>query len=536
MNTRFSSFIATVLTVVLIAPSVFFVAPQKAHAQLLTYDAVNWIENALSAVQETTSAVANVAEKVNTYVLQPLAFVLSGELLKAITTGIINFAIGEANGTGAPQFVADIQETLRTVSTRQAQGFFNGIGRNSNSPFASSIRSSLEDEFYSKSSLKGFWERNMSTMRQSSHLYSDNYLRGDWSRGGMRSWFALTTRIENNPYTLHQQMQRQLQDQIGHEKVGAVEARIQEVAWGNGFMSWCGEFGKSYNPASSTSSTAPGVVSSSPGDDCVDEDGNKAKIKTPGNVIAESLNKALGNDQDRIVRMGDVGPQVNQILNNMQQVAQTVNFAKSLLGGAGAGGLAGAGTKTSSQTNSSVGQYNTAGSLGATQAGVYQANIGEIGASVLTRATQYETAWKTVETSAKSAVAVLGTLKTSCTNYASEVDSVLAGPVASALAQVSIASTTVATTRATIAKLKADVAAATTSTKENFLPRIQLADTLPPTSGDISDAVNKSTVFDDAVATPAGSLNVSADSLVDQMNLISANASALKASCAVLPQ
>jgi hypothetical protein len=527
MSTKsFSSILAGLLVAVLMVPAVLFVAPAHARAGgLPVVDILAHINAGLDRAIQVSSDVALVAEKVNTYVLQPLAFVLSGELLKAITAGVISFVIGEANGTGVPQFVVDIQETLRTVSTKQAQGFFRDFERNSNSPFAGSIRSALEDEFYSKTSLKGFWDRNMSTLRQSSSLYSDNYLRGDWSRGGMRAWFALTTRYENNPYTLHEAMQKQLQDQIGHEKVGAVEARLHEVAWGNGFMSWCGEFGKSY----ATSTNAAGVESSNPGDDCIDEDGKKGKIKTPGHAIAESLDRALGADQERIVRMGNVGPQVNEILNNIKQVAQTAQFAQTLLGGTGSGGLAGARKTTSSQPTSTLAANSASGALGVTQSSVYQANT--VGGDVLARATQYETAWKSIENSAKSAATALTDLKTSCTNLVSTADTALTGPVASVLAQATIASSTVATTRATVIRLRADIAASNTSTTENFLPRVQAVDTLPPTSSDLSFVSENSTVFGDAVATPAGSLVVSGGSLIDQMNLISSNALAMKTSC-----
>ncbi len=508
------SFLAITLTLVFVAPIIFLAVPYKVAAALPVIDVANSVHNTLDKVIQISTEIANVAEKINTYVFEPLAFVLSGEILKAITGGIISFVIGEANGTGVPQFVVDVQESLRTVSDSHALAFIRDFGEHSNSPFASSIRLSIEDEYFSKTSLAGFWARNMSTLRQSSRFYTDDYLRGDWRRGGIHSWFALTIRTENNPYLLHQESQRQLQGIVGSGAGGATGARLEELKWGNGFMSWCGgAFGEDYDLPEEQET-------SHPGDDCIDKvTGETLKIKTPGTVIADALNRAFSSEQEKIVRMGNVGPQVNEILGNIATVLQTVEFAKSVLGGSGSGGLAGIRTTTSSNTRSSLSEYtDTPGFLGATQSGVYQSGSGgaQIGTNILSRTDQYESAWKSIETSANSASVALNDLKISCPDLAPEADAALTGPVASVLTQVNIALNTVATTRATVSVLQAEISASDTSTTENPLPRIQDLDALTPTTQDLSDTITKLTSF------------------VDQMELLSANALARKENCSLL--
>jgi hypothetical protein len=531
---RFSSLLATLLITALLVPGVFLIAPQRAQAQALfgvgdiVYDPINWIENALSAALDVTSTAAEVAQQVNAYVLEPLAFVLSGEILKLITAGVISFVIGEANGTGIPQFVVDVQESLRTVSNSEALAFFEDFDRYSNSPFAGSIRASLEDDYFSKTALRGFWERNLSTLAQSSALYSDSYLYGDWYRGGLHSWFALTTRTENNPYMLHQRSREQLQRMIGSGAGGATGARLNELAWGNGFMSWCGPFGADY--------TLPeGQISSHPGDSCIDENGVPRKIKTPGSVIADALNRALGSDQEKIVRMGNVGPQVNQILGNVATVMQTVNFATQILGGEDSGGLFGAG-QSSGSSGPRLTEYRTStGYLGATQSGVYQEAITDqnTGSDLLSRATEYESAWQTIESAANEADSALTDLATVCSGLASSTESVRAEKVAPALAQATTAFATVEATRVAMTQLQAEIAASSEETQSNFFIRIQALQGLSPTASELAETLAEVQTFEGAaIASPEGSITVTGGSMMDELTLISTNAEVLKGTCA----
>ena len=81
------------------------------------------IQQTITSAATVTSAAAGQALVFNVYVLQPLAFVLSGNLLKVMTQGIIAFVIGQANGTGIPQFVADIE--IARITLRAAFAFLH---------------------------------------------------------------------------------------------------------------------------------------------------------------------------------------------------------------------------------------------------------------------------------------------------------------------------------------------------------------------------------------------------------------------------
>jgi len=512
-----TKFLATFLTIAIVAPSVFFAAPQRATAILgvgdIVVDPTNLVQNTITAIRSTlthalqvTSTAAQVAEQVNTYVLQPLAFTLSGDILKAITAGVISFVIGKANGTGIPQFVTDVEKSLQTVGDITALTFLDQFGKNSNSPFAASISSSLRNDYLSRSSLAGFWADNMDTLAASTPSYSPDYLSGNWSHGGIRAWFALTTQTENNPYALYHKSQDQLASMVGSGSGGATGARLAELNWGDGFSSWCGEFGDSYTPEEQ----AAGV---NPGDPCINEDGSKGTIKTPGSVIVASLNKALGSQTDAILRMGNVGPEINGILQNIGTVMQTVNFATQILGGPGSGGLFGVGETSSTNTTSRLIDYQTrSGYLGVTSADIY---ANESKSNFLTRITEYESAWSTIASVANIASGNLTSLEDSCPAQAVEAQTVLTSVISPVITQAAAAASKISVARAIV--------------ESGDTP---ITESMSPTVMEVTTAKQEALVLGTAIANPEGSLAVSGGSIMDRLNLININAQVLAAVCA----
>ncbi len=562
--------LAIILTIVLIAPSALLVAPQNVHAQFavvevgenLVTNMITTIKNTITAIATPISAAANVAMKINELYLQPLAFILSGNLLKMITAGVIQFVIGKANGTGIPQFVTDVNQSLQTVSDSRALAFLQQMGRNSNSPFASSISSSLREDYYSKTSLAGFWARNMNTLARSSPNVNA-YLAGDWSQGGVGAWFALTTQIQNNPYTLYQSSQSQLASLVGPGIGGATGARAAELAWGNGFGSWCGAVLGS-TTASNDGTEMEGENGVAPGDPCTNADGTPGVIRTPGSVIVATLNKALGSQQDSILRMGNVGPQITSILRDVGTIMSTVNFATQILGdaslGTATGGLLGADSTSASNPTSRLAQFApttpsgafnpNASYLGASNADVYRdaASSPEASRDVNVRVIQYESSWNTIKASANTASTSVKALIDFCTTAANtatnnpdfvsagraqavSAQTALTAQVAPVLTQANTAFTTVATARAEISRVQAELssntAGAATSNTVADIPALQ---TMRPTMEDVARAMQDAQSIGQATADPSGSLTVSGGSIIDRMTLLGANAEALKES------
>jgi len=563
--------LAIVITFTLVTSSALLVAPRPAHAVITMYgvpvtDAGNTWQSILSTVQETltaaqtyTSAAANVAMQVNAYVLQPLAFVLSGNLMKALTTGVIAFVIGKANSTGVPQFVVDMQKSMQTVADGQALAFFDQLGRNSNSPFTSSINSSLRNNYLSKTSLQGFWAANMSMLYRTSPNVN-GYLAGRWSQGGVKAWFALTTQVDN-PYTRFYNTQSALASVVGRGAGGATGAKASDIAAGSGFTSWCGandnataNAGAVYSETDAqaalqtcvdngnTMEDCEPVLESyraligqpkdivqgvNPGDPCRQADGTSGTIKTPGSVIKSTLDKVLGSQQDQIVRMGNVGPQINQILGNIGTVLQTVQFASQILGGPGSGGLFGVDAPSSSGSTSRLIQYqNTPGTLGVTGAVAAQGASTATGADVTmsNRLTQYTSAWNTIANAANTASAAATSLASSCAAQASAAQAAIFNSIAPVLTQAATASSTAATTAAFVRRVRGEIGTSAYNTD------LQTLQTMSPSAQEVVDAQREASSLGGATASPAGSLTVSGGTIIDRMSLITSNAQTLTAS------
>ncbi len=601
--------LAYLLMVVLIAPLAFFAVPQQTYAtgpvvvvgdtsptsiKRTVESVIQTIKQTLTEVNTATSAWAAQASWWNANVLQPLAFVLSGNLMKALTASVLAFVVGKANGTGVPQFATDVMGSLQTVSDSQALAYLRQFSTNSNSPFAYSISSALRVNYLQGTTLAGFWAANQCTLSQ----YSPNvnsFLAGNWSQGGVAAWFALTTQSQNNPYTLYQNSEQQMSTLIGPGAGGATGARIAQLGWGQGFMSWCGTTdaatetqnsaaaayqqcqasGKSGDECQAAFDAAGGTMPSgggiNPGDPCTSKDGTPGVIKTPGSTIKATLDKVLGGQQDQIVRMGNVGPQINQILGNIATVLQTVKFASQILGGSDSGGLFGVGQTSGSNTASPLSQYqNSSGTLGVTNSVVYQgaANLPVSGSDKLSQVAQYESAWGTITASAGVASTSAASLATFCTSaadtaalaqlssgsgwygyaqptqqnlslahstfidaaraQATAAQTAITSVIAPIFARAAIATAQIEAARAAALKLQEELAAGTDTTGSAYSSDIQALQNLPPTASDVATIQQDLGAFGLSTASPDGSLNVSGGSLIDQLNLFTTNAETLK--------
>lgn len=649
MKLRFlNTTLSILITLSLATPATFFVAPQRAHAvipvevvatveapfsiETAFVTAISAIKNAISAVNDAISSVAESALVFNAYVLQPLAFVMSGKLLKTLTAGVIAFAIGKANGTGVPQFAADIQASLRTAGDARTLAFLNSYMRSSRSPYAGSIVAALRRDYFNETSLAGFWAANMDTLRRTSpNPYG--YLNGNWALGGVAAWFALTTQDNNNPYMLYLNGRKGLASVVGTDpNPGIMGQKVADIRNNNGFTSWCGSrdgiLGVQPNGAASASAAAisasnadafntannnaytfaldnhpSGMTqdqieayayeqaatagadaeaannaaaiaalsnqtqSTNPGDPCVNSDGTQGVIKTPGSVIAASLNKVLSGEQDNIVRMGNVGPEITNIMANIATIVKTVDLATKIFQGPGGGGLFAVDTNTMARTG---------GNLGVGASSVYQsaASLPASGANMTNIIGQYEPHVNTIRDAANAALASAASLTSFCTVQRGTASTTLANlnnlginltpqqvqykqqlvtfladsvaPVTAAqaatstviapiLAQVDAAYTIIATARALVNQVQVELNNSNDATGPMYTAHIQTLQTMPPTANDLARIEQEVQAFGTAVAAPTGSLTVSGGSIVDRMALISTNAEALKGSKCTMP-
>jgi len=561
--------IAVLLTVVFIAPSAFLAAPEKALAQSVVGVPVGEVADSplsfstfLDTAKNTITSVATWAGYLNTYYLQPAAFILSGNLMKVLTANVIGFVTGTANGTGVPQFVMNVQKSMQTLSDMKTRAYLRQINL-TGSPFASSISAALGNNYLQGSSLSGFWAANMCTLSRSSPNVSA-YLAGNWSQGGVGAWFALTTQSQNNPYMLYQNSQVQLANVIG----SAVAARAAELSWGSGFASWCSTSDsatQAQNAASTAYQTCMAnggngdtcqatfensgglmtAVGINPGDACTNSDGTTGTIQTPGTTIKATLDKVLGGNQDRLAQMGKIASDIGSIINSVGTIWQTAQFAQQILGGGSSGGLLGFGqTSLKPAVNPNISPVSTS---------VVDQSVATSSASnpfisnMSTRIDNYQAAWNTISTAANTASTSVTSLFVACTTktqlqtnpdlqtfitaseaQANAAQTALVTVIAPLLTRVATASTIITAARAAVLRVQTEVGTA------SYISDAQALDAMSPSVSEVS-AAQAGAQSSGAVATPTGSLTVSGGSLVGQMNLVSTNAIALKTTVCTYP-
>lgn len=522
MRSRFfAPVLAMLLVASFIAPSAMLLTPRHAAAQAVAIAVpTGEIPFSLMTLKTVVTSVATWASYVNSYVLQPIALIKSGNLMKAMTAGVIAYVTGVANGTGAAQFVQNLQKNLQQVGDTQAYAFFVQYSKNSNSPFASSITSALRSNYFQNTSAAGFWSANRSTLSLASPNVNA-FLGGSWAQGGAKAWFALTTQPQNNPYTLYQRSQAQLASVV----TAATAARLSELNWGQGFMSWCG-------PVPEGLDTESGDYAPT-GDPCINKDGTPGIIKTPASVITASLNKVLGGQQDKLVQIGSVANDIGGIMSNLASIWQTIQFAQVVLGSSSSGGLYGLGQGLSTNPE---GPPNPPPPVDGEPVTI---------ALMLSRLQQYESAWNTIRAAANSASTTVTSLMNYCnsaattaasnssltafvttaTEQADAARAALTSVVAPVLAEVATASSTISAARTLVLRMQS----ATTPSPEDT----QRLQTQSPTLADVTSAEQNATASNSAQAVPQGSLSIAGGTLVDRMNLTSTNANELRTVCTI---
>ena len=577
MTTRpFISILTSLLIVVIVAPAVFFVAPQRASASaasciggILGLLGGGGAATAAAAIAvpvtdipnttvDTSTAGSAYGSCFNQLVIMPLARAAIKSAIQKATSNIIgwiNNTPGQ-NGTSAPSYVQDLQGHMQDVGTVKAFAFLSQFSNLSNSPFATAIVSSLRSNYLQQSSAAGFFGANQCTLNNASPDINA-YIAGDWSQGGTAAWFALTTQTQNNPYTLYQASQSQLNSQIAD----AQAAQAALLSYGQGFLSWCGAGTTAYPAGNNPDEASPNVVSATPTVQCENQDGTPAPIQTPGSVIHDYTQKAVvASGFDQLISANDLDNALGSIVSAL---------ATQVLGGVG--GLLGssvASSNSAANNGTIVSQLQdySASSVSATQSAFQTAQ------TMLDRITTYTSAWNTIGAAADTASTSAVSLASFCTSaadaaaltlwnssgggfgalsaptpadlasmhspfidaaraQAAAVPAVLATEIAPVIAQAQAAPDAASTTQALALQVQTEASGGSSTAGTAGATLASDVATLVamfPTLTDLSNAQIDATAGAGAVASPAGSLTVSGGTLVSQMNLITSNAATLK--------
>ncbi|MBI3572197.1 hypothetical protein HY091_01520 [Candidatus Kaiserbacteria bacterium] len=502
------------------------------------------LKNTITAAQSIISASGVNSLYVKEYVLDPIAWALSQKSLQSITGSVVNFVNGKGNGTGQPQFVQNLLVTLQKTGDTTALSFLAQFGKNSNSPFASAITSSLHTNYLQQTSLAGFFAENQCTLSQSSPNIQ-SFLAGNWSQGGVAAWFSLTTQNQNNPFTLYQRANGQL----GSLVAAAQGAQVADYNAGHGFVSWCGPSpggggatcadgsamvdgvcvassgaaDTTSCPAGSALSSGVCVPASGPGGSCTNADGTPGTINTPGSVIHDNLATALGSNVAKLVSADEI----DEVLGSLAQ-----SIFASVLGGS-SGGLIGV-SQLGAGGRSFIDQYTNENPAGGAGGPAATSSASSYAQSAINRADQYEAAWQTVATAASTASSGVTALMSSCSSLASAGQTALDAEIAPVISVAAQAKTDAENLRTMALKVQADATSTDPGAGGALTADLQALEAMPPTAGDLAQAQVNAQQTGGAVASPKGSLTVSGGSTLDQMNLIAANAQSLRPTCGAL--
>jgi hypothetical protein len=520
----FTRALAILLTIAFVTPAAFFIAPQRTSADSGVGCIVGLASGLASLIPEKVTAVpvssiaqgtgvwttagSTVGSCIYNLIIVPVLRAMLRAFLQEITKATINWING-ANGTGQPSFVRDLSTHLQQVGDVAALSFIAQTATAFNSPFGSAISSSLQTNYSQQTSMAGFFAANQCTLAKSSPNIN-SFLAGNWSQGGIGAWFALTTQSQNNPYMLYQNAQSQLASAVG----SAQAARTTMLNWGQGFLSWC--------PSGTTSNTSSsaGVKPQPP---CTNADGTPAQASTPGSTIKSYLDANLGSGIGQLVSAQDLDSAINAIVTAL---------GNKVIGSTGLFGS----SQPSNSSNTTIAA--SAPSSAATSAI-------SLAQSTLSNITTYSSAWNIIAAAANTASTSVASLVSYCnaqltSSYASTAvinaqvsaaQIALTSEIAPVLAQAQTAFNAASTAQALALQVQAEATAVPIADPVQFSTDVSSLSSMPPTSGDVVNAQMSSTVSNAAAASPSGSLAVSNGSLVDQMNLISTNATALHASC-----
>ena len=262
------------------------------------------------------------------YILGPLATTIAKMILRGITASIIAWI---SNGfQGSPSFIQDPKRFFTNVAD-QAIGavlLSNEATKWMCTPFAINIKRAL---IYNRS----FYQRSQCSLTQVVNNFKGfaSGLNNQFgSLGGWTAWNTMTYEPQNNPYGAYALFNMQVDVQV----TGAINTQARLLDWGKGFLSWkdptCVENAKRNSDLEGykTGDEIVPLEESEGNTISPNTDPNTCPILTPGDVIANQINKTIGSDVDQLVG----AQEINQIIS-----ALLYQLAVKALGGSGLLGL-----------------------------------------------------------------------------------------------------------------------------------------------------------------------------------------------------
>lgn len=413
----------TVLLIILslVFPSAFLFYPNKANAVFVPVsDIAHTGITKVNTLQQTLNTTTSIRSFLTETVLKNLAMNMLNAIIHKMTADIVQWINNGFDGN--PAFVTDFGGLLTDTVDEELGRFIEGTELGFLcSPFRLDIRIALAR---SRSSYR---QRSACTLTGIGNNVQ-GFVQGNNS-GGWDKWLEMTTKPQNNPYGSFLMAQNEVSMRIA----GRQNINITQLNWGNGFMSWqkCTDIAVP-GDADFTGPVQPGgnlnnvdtdetLLANNPEVGITTTGQIKrpqsCKTQTPGSVIEEQVNQALGSDMRRLELADDINEIINALMGQL---------VKQALGGIG--GLLGASKGNSSNGGKSVVNYYAnldTGTTNAFSSGDSEVTKNRIDAMLATKQGEQDTIVSTItntsianaNSSASSAQSIGSGLTTDTSNF-----------------------------------------------------------------------------------------------------------------------
>jgi len=332
----------------LIAPTAFFVRPQKAEAVASLAACVGAKIKALFTVG--TKSVANAITGVNTSdwvaeqeiasapagsdwqdcFLKGFAVIIGKALLHTFTQSVVKWINSGFNGS--PSFVTNPEGFLNNVADQAIGEVIEGISPLLCAPFRINLRFSLGLNLSLNS--KDDIHCRLSDVINNVRGAYDGFVGGSVGSGNLSQWIHIAGTPQNNPYGVYIATTNKLSLGI----TSATGKEVKLLDWGKGFKSWrdCVEYGPDVEIRAKGGGTIendanPGVPLKRKGP-CIKE----GPIKTPGSIIEGETTGALNTTFHELELANEIDAVVGALVNQM--LVQVMSAGAGLLGSSSGGG------------------------------------------------------------------------------------------------------------------------------------------------------------------------------------------------------
>lgn len=302
--------ISAVLIVTIIAASVGF-APidHKGEVQRVEAQYAVSVVGGTGTIQETISAGANVmtaavqdAFFIKEFTLDGILHGLAKMVLKSMTQSLLNWI--NSGFQGSPAFVTDLKQFMRDrIDTVVGDYIYNDPSLNFLcSPFELDVKIALATTYQEQAYESGS-EAQCTLSDVGNNI--EGFLSGD--SFDPATWLEVTQNPSNTPTGAYLAAEGEMYARIADE-----EGRtVQELEWGQGFLSF---------KVCSDTDVANGTQT-----DC--------DITTPGQVIADQINRSLGAGQDALIEADEINEIIGALFAQLAQQAITGVYGLLGLGG-----------------------------------------------------------------------------------------------------------------------------------------------------------------------------------------------------------